>query len=155
MREIPEIVESFEYLIRTQFSFDVNEPTLSCILWRLSEEDVNINAYFHSRTENGNHLVKMVLGNSAAETSQNSQAIRRILRGYCLPFQERQVIQVIKLPAGKSGQLNDLFGALWCELDVVSMYIGENTNVFLDTSDLERAIEILSEPVLFVCEKDC
>ncbi|KMJ57257.1 hypothetical protein AB685_17815 [Bacillus sp. LL01] len=155
MREMPEVVESFDYLIRTQFSFDVDEWALSCIMDGLGEQQVNINAYFHSKTNDGTHLVKLVLGSSEAETSQDLQALRRVLRGYGLGFKERQVIQVVKLPAGKSGQLNDLFGALWCELQVESMYLGENTNVFLDTSDIERAIDILSDPVMFVCEKNC
>lgn len=155
MREMPEVVESFDYLIRTQFSFQVDDWALSCILDGLAEQEVNINAFFHTKLDEKAHLVKLVLGSSTAETTQELQVLRRILRGYGLPFKERQVIQVVKLPAGQSGQLNDLFGAIWCELQVESMYLGENTNVFLDTSDLERAIEILSEAVLVLCPKEC
>lgn len=155
MREMPEVVESFDYLVRTQFSFQVDDWALSCILDGLAEQKVNVNAYFHTKVSGDIHLVKLVLGSSTAETTQDLQIMRRVLRGYGLPFKERQVIQVVKLPAGKSGQLNDLFGALWCELQMESMYIGENTNVFLDTSDLERAIDILSEAVLVLCKKEC
>jgi hypothetical protein len=155
MREMPEVVESFDYLVRTQFSFQVDDWALSCILDGLAEQQVNVNAYFHTKLDGDIHLVKLVLGSSTAETTQDLQTMRRVFRGYGLPFKERQVIQVVKLPAGKSGQLNDLFGALWCELQLESMYIGENTNVFLDTSDLERAIDILSEAVLVLCQKEC
>ncbi|MCM3620306.1 hypothetical protein M3936_22360 [Sutcliffiella horikoshii] len=152
-REMPEVVESFDYLIRTQFSFQVDEWALSCILDGLAEQEVNVNAYFHTKLDKEIHLVKIVLGSSTSEKIKDLQAFRRVMRSYGLPFKERQVIQVIKLPAGQSGQLNDLFGALWCELLVESMYLGENTNVFLDTSDLERAIEKLSEAVLVLCPK--
>lgn len=155
MRETPEVVESFDYLIRTQFSFKVDDWALSCILDGLAEQEINVNAYFHTKLDEDTHLVKIVVGNSNGETTRDLQGVRRVLRGYGIPFKERQVIQVVKLPAGQSGQLNDLFGALWCELQVESMYIGENTNVFLDTSDLERAIEILSHSDLIVCPKNC
>lgn len=155
MREMPEVVESFDYLIRTQFSFQVDDWALSCILDGLAEQEVNVNAYFHTKLDEETHLVKKVLGSSTGETTKDLQGMRRVLRGYGIPFKERQVIQVVKLPAGQSGQLNDLFGALWCELQVESMYLGENTNVFLDTSDLERAIEILSHSDLIICPKNC
>ncbi|WP_010191915.1 hypothetical protein [Bacillus sp. m3-13] len=155
MREMPEVVESFDYLIRTQFSFQVDDWALSCILDGLAEQEVNVNAYFHTKLDAATHLVKIVLGSSNGETTKELQGMRRVLRGYGIPFKERQVIQVVKLPAGQSGQLNDLFGALWCELHMESMYIGENTNVFLDTSELERAIEILSHTDLIICPKNC
>jgi hypothetical protein len=155
MRETPEMVESFDYLIRTQFSFQSNDQTLSCVLNGLSQQNVNVNAYFHTKEDAQKHLVKIVLGSSKAETPQELQVMRRILRNFRLRFKERQVIQVIKLPAGKSGQLNDLFGALWCDMQIESMYIGEDTNVYVDSSDIERAIEILSSPVMVVCPKDC
>ncbi|TYS58416.1 hypothetical protein FZC74_11430 [Sutcliffiella horikoshii] len=154
MREMPEVVESFDYLIRTQFSFQVDNWALSFMLDGLAEQEVNVNAYFHTKLDEDTHLVKIVLGSSMGETTKDLQGMRRVLRGYGIPFKERQVIQVVKLPAGQSGQLNDLFGALWCELQVESMYLGENTNVFLDTSDLERAIEILSHSDLIIFPKN-
>ena len=61
MREMPEVVESFDYLIRTQFSFHVDDWALSCILDGLAEQEVNVNAYFHTKLDEDTHLVKIVL----------------------------------------------------------------------------------------------
>lgn len=56
-----------DFPLRTQFTFIVDDITLSCILSRIAENTVNIAGFFATRIVSDNHLVRMVVGSSESE----------------------------------------------------------------------------------------
>ncbi|MGD6830607.1 hypothetical protein ACQCT5_00500 [Sutcliffiella halmapala] len=142
--------DSFEYLLRTQFSFTVDDATLDSILKAIAEQKININAYAQIKNSSQN-LIRLVVGSSEAENPSDLQGIRRILMPLRLKIQEKQVIQIIRLRAGKAGQIQDIFSSLWCKVEVKAIYIGEKTNVYVETTDLDQLINILSEEEIEPC----
>ncbi|MFE7062961.1 hypothetical protein ACFVAD_12505 [Sutcliffiella sp. NPDC057660] len=147
---MPTTNNSFEYLLRTQFSFTVDDLTLTNLLKALAEQKLNINAYAQLKS-NSQNFVRVVVGSSEAETPAETLSVRRILRGLKVNFLEKQVIQIIRLRAGKAGQIDDIFSSLWCKVEVRAIYIGEKTNVFVETSDLDQLISILSQEEIEPC----
>ncbi|WP_078382235.1 hypothetical protein [Sutcliffiella halmapala] len=146
--------DSFEYLIRTQFAFSTDASALSCILDGIAERKINVNAFQQTKANNLYH-VRLVIGSSESENTRDLYGVRKVLSSLKQKFTEKQVIQIIQLRAGRPGQINELFAALWCHVTVNSIYIGEKTNVYVDTSDIEQTISILSQEELELCEKDC
>ncbi len=46
---------------------------------------------------------------------------------------------------GVPGQINAIFGALWRKLNVKAIYVGEDTKIYIDVSNIREAIETLSQ----------
>lgn len=150
-------MKRFKFRIRTQFSFTVNDRTLSCILKGIADQKVNIDGYFQTkiRKKTNCNVVRLVVGPVEFETQKDLRVVRRVLRTLGVKFQEKKIIQVFGFPAEVPGIINNLFGALWCKLKVKAIYLGEKSKIYLDVSDIPKTIQILSEGKITQCPKRC
>ncbi|SDJ16744.1 hypothetical protein [Alteribacillus bidgolensis] len=147
---------SFTFNIRTQFFFVVDDRTLSRILSGIAEEGVNINGYLQTKFSFKNHnLVRLVVGSTDSESNHDIRVVRGVLIKLSVKLQEKKVIQVLEITSGVPGQVNSIFGALWCKLNVEAIYVGEDTKLYLDVLDINEAIQILSQEDPEQCLKDC
>lgn len=154
----------FSYKIRTQFSFIVDDPTLSCILNTIANQDISITGYLQTKpleTDNiyncssHSNLVRLTVGSPDAETSRDLMGVRNVLNSLGVSFEEKPVIQVLQIVSGIPGIINGIFGALWCKVKVNAFYIGEDTRYFIDVSDVCKALFILSKVPLEQCQRKC
>ncbi len=154
----------FAFKIRTQFSFSVDDPTLSCILNSIANQDISITGYFQtkhfeidsSRNDNEKfNFVRLVVGSPDAETSRDLMGVRDVLNSLGVKFQEKSVIQVVQIAPGIPGIINGLFGALWCRVTLNALYLGEETRLFIDVSDICKALLILGKVPLEQCPRQC
>jgi len=156
----------FTFRIRTQFSFTVDDRTLSCILSGIAQRQINITGYIQTKFfETGNtfsdglnlncNVVRLVVGSPDAESSSDLLGVRDVLDTLAVKFQETAVIQVLEITPGVPGIINGIFGALWCRVTVNAIYIGEETRLFIDASDIGQALIILSIPPVEQCPKQC
>lgn len=155
---------SFAYKIRTQFSFFVDDPTLSCILNSIANQNISITGYFQTKIlkKNNNYdnnlksnFVRLVVGSPDEETSKDLMGVRDVLNSLDIKFEEKSVIQVIQIVSGIPGIINGLFGELWCKVTVNALYLGEETRLFIDVSDTCKALLILSEASSEQCPRQC
>lgn len=148
--------DSFAYRIRTQFSFLASNRTLHKILSGIACESINITGYLQTKRleteckpcldiDPDCNLVRLVVGIPDDETKKDLRGTREVLESLCVDFQEQPVIQVVEIMPGVPGVINAVFGALWRKVDVYAIYIGENTALFVDVSDIEKAVDILSQ----------
>ncbi len=135
----------FRYSIRTQFNFNVQDRKLSCILSNISERRINITGFVQLKKANRCNLVKLVVGTADAESANDLRLVRKVLRLFVIKFEEKQVIQIRNITPGVPGVFNSTFGALWCKVRVKAFYPGEKSRLFLQVSDVKRAIRILSK----------
>lgn len=154
----------FSYKIRTQFSFIVDDPTLSCILNTIANQGISITGYLQTKlfkTDNNNtndmksNLTRLTVGSPDAETSRDLMGVRDVLNSLGVKFEEKPVIQVLQIVPGIPGIINGIFGALWCKVAVDAFYIGEETRFFIDVSDVCEALLILSQVPLEQCPRQC
>ncbi|MGD8401696.1 MAG: hypothetical protein PVH64_12325 [Bacillota bacterium] len=154
----------FAYKLRTQFSFMVDDPTLSCILNSIAGQSISITGYFQTKpfqTDDNNNnystlnLVRLTVGSPDAETTEDLTGVRNALNSLGIKFQEKPVIQVLLILPGIPGIINGIFGALWCKVTVNAFYIGEETRLFIDVSDVCKALLVLSEVPLKQCPRQC
>lgn len=156
----------FTFKIRTQFSFIVDDPTLSYILSGIAKQEINITGYLQTKLfeiENNNpnnlysncNVVRIVVGSPDSENSSDLLGVRKVLDRLGVKFQEKSVIQAVDIPPGIPGIINGIFGALRCKVIVNAIYIGEETRIFIDASDIREALLILSQTPLEQCPKQC
>jgi hypothetical protein len=147
------MVHSLNYNIRTQFYFKADDKTLSNILNQLTLYRINLNGYVSEVLNKNGDLktVRVVTGTTEGENEFDIQTMRNILKHYRVRYQEKHVIQVLEILSGPPGQINTLYGALWCKMPVHAVYIGEDTKIYLDVTDMGKALEILTQPNLEMC----
>lgn len=116
----------------------------------IAQRKVNINGFLQTKLQrNGKlNLVRMAVGVTASETSRDLQVIREVLNRLGVAFTERKILQVYGFPPNVPGIINTLLGALWCKAGVHAMYIGEQTALYIDATNLSRDIRILSQSTL-------
>jgi len=131
--------------IRTQFTFSVSDRDLSRILNGLAEERVNINGYFQTLAGKKYNFVRMVVGTSAGESERDVKTVRKVMKKVGVRYKENQVIQLLDSISGVPGQINAIFGTLWCKMQVRAVYLGEDNTIYLDVSNIGYAIQLLSE----------
>jgi hypothetical protein len=144
---------SFAFKIRTQFSFLADDPELSRVLAGIAGRGISITGYLQTkRLEDARssssrlNLVRLVVGSPDAETAADLDGVREVLRALGIEFQEDPVIQVLLIAPGVPGILSGIFSALRRKVTVNAMYIGEETRIFVDASDICKALMILSRP---------
>ncbi|WP_261132076.1 hypothetical protein [Bacillus sp. Marseille-Q3570] len=135
---------AFSYNVRTQFTFMTDHRTLSEILNQLATDGININGY-EQIAEHQCNLVKLVVGRSDGESTHDLLVTKSTLRHFGVRFQTKPILQVLNIASGIPGQVNTIYGALFCRVDVDAIYIGENDNLYVEVSDLDKAIWILSQ----------
>ncbi|KMJ57256.1 hypothetical protein AB685_17810 [Bacillus sp. LL01] len=134
-----------DFNIRTQFTFTVSDRDLSKVLNGLAEESVNINGYFQTLAGKKFNFVRMVVGTSADEPERDIRIVRRVMKQVGVRYRENQIIQLLDRVYGVPGQVNTIFGTLWCKMQVRAVYLGEDNNIYLDVSNIGYAIRLLSE----------
>lgn len=150
--------EGFTFKIRTQFSFIVDDCTLSSILSGIAKQEINITGYLQTKLfeidkKSSNNLnsnfnvVRLVVGSPDSEKCSDLLGVRDILASLGTNFQEKKVIQVLEIASGVPGVINGIFAALLCEVIVYAIYYGEQTRLFIDTSDICKSLLILSHPL--------
>ncbi|TYS67845.1 hypothetical protein FZC76_14915 [Sutcliffiella horikoshii] len=130
--------------IRTQFTFTVSDWDLSRILNGLAEESVNINGYFQTLAGKKFNFVRMVVGTSE-ERERDIHAVRKVMKLVGVRYRENQVIQLLDSISGVPGQINAVFSTLWCKMQVRAVYLGEDSTIYLDVSNIGYALRFLSE----------
>ncbi len=146
---------TFTFNIRTQYTFLANDRTLSCILSGIAKKKINITGFLQTKIRNHFNFVRLVVGSPDAETKHDLRVARQVLTSLGVKFQEEKVIQVLRITPGVPGVINRIFGALWCKVKVKSFYIGEETRLFLNVSNIHKAIKILSQTKVVQCPKTC
>ncbi|QFT87527.1 hypothetical protein FIU87_02585 [Bacillus sp. THAF10] len=131
--------------IRTQVTFTASDRELSKILNGLAEAGVNINGYFQTLAGKRNSFVRMVVGTTSEETERDVRTLRKVLRIVGVRYRENQVIQLLDPVSGVPGQLNAIFGTLWCKMQVRAIYLGEDSTIYLDVSNIGLALKLLSK----------
>ena len=131
--------------IRTQFTFTVSDQDLSRVLNGLAEQSVNINGYFQTLSGKNFNFVRMVVGTSAEESERDIRVVRKVMKQVGVRYKENQVIQLLDSVSGVPGQVNAIFGTLWCKMQVRALYLGEDNNIYLAVSNIGYAIRLLSE----------
>lgn len=145
---------SLNYNLRTQFYFMTDQRTLSDILNQLSLYRINMNGYVQTeivRDGSKLNILRIVTGTTEGENEYDLNTMRNILKHYRVRFQEKSVVQVLEILPEAPGQINAIYGSLWCKLSVNAIYVGEDTKIYLDVSDINQTIEILSQPALEMC----
>jgi hypothetical protein len=155
----------FVFKIRTQFSFVVDDRTLSCFLSGIAKLEINITGYMQTKLFEINNnrknissncnVVRLVVGSPDSENDTDIIGVRNVLDTLGINYQVNPVIQVLEVPPGVPGAINGIFGALWCKVIVNAIYPGEETRLFIDASDNYEALLILSESPLVECPKQC
>lgn len=147
-----------QYRVKTQFSFCVSDKILSCILSEIANQGININGYeqsiFPAKHKKCN-TVRLVPGTTDSQSQDDVCTVITILRDLGVCFNQKKVIQILDLSAGVPGQINAIYGALWCKVDVFSIYIGEDNTLFLDVSNNDKTIRKLSVYPVKQCPKTC
>ncbi|MDN4593271.1 hypothetical protein, partial [Polycladomyces subterraneus] len=136
-------------------NFMVKDRTLSCILSGIAGKQVNITGYLQTRLRHQLNLVRLVVGPPDLERRSDLQVVRNVLRSLCVPFQEKKVLQILRISTRNTRCHQRIFGALWCRVKVKAIYIGEETRLFVDVSKLGRAVRILSQQIGKQCPKRC
>lgn len=139
--------------IRTEYSFIASDPTLASILADIAEESVNIAAFFSNRTKANKNFVRLVPGSAEAEDNRDLSVVRKTLQAHKVNYKMHKVISISpnRLPPGVPGGYSNLFSSLWCRVKIESFYVGEGENIFLNVSNIKKAIEILSEEDVKPC----
>ncbi len=121
--------------LRTQFSFVVDDSTLSRILNDIASQDISITGYLQTKPFISNlnysgdmksNLVRLVVGSPNSETSTDLMGVRNILNSLDINFEEKSIIQILQIVSGIPGIINGLFGALWRKVTVNAFYLGED-----------------------------
>lgn len=144
-----------DFPLRTQFTFFVDDITLSCILSRIAENTVNIAGFFATRIASDNYQVRMVVGSSVSENRRELDVVRKTLDCFHVCFEEEKVIAITSIPAGIPGGYNRVIGALWCKVELKAFYVGEDNVIYLNVSDIHKAMDILSQDPIKQCPKRC
>jgi hypothetical protein len=134
----------FKFNIRTQFSFITNEHTLSCILSDIAEKKININGYSQTKINLNENVVRLVVGSTSSETDNDLFEVGNILKTFDVRFKKKGIIQIPTV-SGIPGQINAIFSALWCKLNVKALYYGEDSLLYIDVLNLNKALKILSK----------
>lgn len=148
----------FRFILKTQFTFCVSDEQLSCILNKIANQGININGYEQSVCQtkcNQINMIRLVPGTTDVQGNNDVITVISILRKLDVMFRQKKVIQILDLPPGVPGQINAIFGVLWCKVNVFSIYLGEDNTLYLDVSNNEKAIRILSSNQVIQCPKSC
>ncbi len=132
------------FLIRTQFAFRANDYILHLILGFIADNGTSITGYFQNKYKNIN-IVKLVVGPPGSVNPNDIRIVRKILSSLGVRFKEEKVIQIIKTVPGTPGVIRSIFNSLWRKVIVKSIYLGEETAIFVNSTNIVKAILILKQ----------
>ena len=142
-----------DIIIRTEFSFVVSDPVLASILSAIAQANVNIAGFYTNKTKTNKNFVRLVPGLAEVETKRDVQVLRKTLRAQKIHFREQKVITVSpdRIPSGVPGGYSNIYSILWCRVKVKSFYVGEGDFVYLNVSNVKKALAILSRANVKPC----
>ncbi|MET3193810.1 hypothetical protein [Bacillus sp. OAE603] len=144
----------YEIEYRTQFTFTASDQNLSNILNGIAKHSVNLLALTTTKNRDKKNFVRIVAGTTETETNRDLNVVRKTLDSHNVSFKDETIIALLNIPPGVPGVFNQLYGSLWCKVQVKSMYLGENDIVFFNVSNIKKATEILSQESLKRCQND-
>jgi hypothetical protein len=130
--------------IRQQFTFTANDETLNRVLEEISDEGVSFTAFTITRMSDTN-LVRIVVGPPRSNDPASNRVVREILRSEGVRFQEEEVIQLLGLRTGTTGVLSRIYRALFREVKVKAIYLGEENAIIISVSDVQTALRLLEQ----------
>jgi hypothetical protein len=136
--------------VRTQFTLISDDHTLSKIFNEIAEEGININGIAQFKIKGCNH-VKMVVGTTTTESIWDIRVVKSILRKHQVDFEVSKIIHIIGFTPDEAGQLAPLYNALWCRVDVIAIYNGEDHTLYIETCEIDKALVILAKDPLPKC----
>ncbi|WP_088014699.1 hypothetical protein [Gottfriedia acidiceleris] len=145
----------FDIEYRTQFTFIVNDDTLSCILRDIANDSVNIVGILQTKSGENNNFVRLVPGTTESENKRDLKVVRKVLAIFNVKYKEETIIAILNIPPGIPGVFSKFYASLWCKVGVKSFYIGEKDSIFLNVSNIKKATEILKNDNLVQCENHC
>ncbi|WP_085991222.1 hypothetical protein [Oceanobacillus senegalensis] len=131
--------------IRTEFSFITDDKTLAVILDTIADESVNISGYSTTRTKNNKNFVRLVPGTSESESKRDLRVVSNTLQALRTRFKMEKIITISnnRIPDGIPGGFSNLYNQLWCRVEVISFYLGEDGYIYLHVSNIKKALDIL------------
>jgi hypothetical protein len=141
--------------IRTQFTFTADDPTLGCVLKEIAGESVNIAGFIITKICEQKNLVRLVVGTLEVESRRDLRAVRNTLISQCIIFEEAEILALSTIPSGVPGGLSGLYNSLWCRVEVFASYMGEFGVVYLQVSNIRKALDILSRQNVQPCQNKC
>jgi hypothetical protein len=139
--------------IRTEFSFIVSDPVLASILSAIAQANVNIAGFFTNKTKTNKNFVRLVPGTAEVETKRDVQVLRKTLQAHKIQYKEQKVISISpnRILPGVPGGYSLIFSSLWCRVKVNSIYLGEEHYIFVNVSNIKKALAILSKENVKPC----
>ena len=154
-------IPPFQVNIRPQFTIQVTDEQLACVLTILANQSVNIVGYFiHKDKSTGLNTVKFVAGPTtssdiAGTGTQNTTACQ-VLKFLDIPFKVKQVIQILNPSpiGGTPGVVRQFYIALSGHVSVKASYVGETNpglgvSLIFETDDPQKAQIIAQNPQNF------
>lgn len=152
-RKVDQLQFDLEY--RTQFTFIVNDETLSCVLKDIANDSVNIVGILLTKSGENNNFVRLVPGTTESQNKQNLKVVREVLESFNVKFKEETIFALLNIPPGIPGVFSKIYGSLWCKVGVKSFFIGEKDSLFLTVSNIKKATDILKNDYLIQCDNHC
>ncbi|TMU88300.1 hypothetical protein FGG79_09435 [Bacillus sp. BHET2] len=143
-----ERTNGFKFQLYRQFTFQTNDRIVSSFFNDLAMEEINITGLVQVKEKNGTNFMKVVVGTPVVQTTNDLETTRCVLRSLGVKFLEYDIIQVYGFPPETPGIVNILYSALWCKVKVRAIYIGEDTLLYIDVRDTEKALCILNQIVV-------
>ena len=139
--------------IRTEFSFIVSDLVLASILSDIAQANVNIAGFFTNRTKTNKNFVRLVPGSAEVENKRDLRVVRKTLQAHKIHYKEQKIITISpnRIPSGVPGGYSNIYSSLWCRVKVKSFYVGEKDFVYLNVSNIKKALEILSKENVRPC----
>jgi hypothetical protein len=136
----------FILLLRTQFNFSTDPTTLDNILNEIANQHVSITAFLLNQNKSCLD-VKLVVGlpDSLANDCAWNTIVSSILRSNNVKFHTKEIVQAIGSESGVPGIIAKLYTALYKVVTIYTIYIGENTNLFIDSNNNCKVLQNLSK----------
>ncbi|ODG90979.1 MULTISPECIES: hypothetical protein [Bacillaceae] len=152
-RKVDQLQFDLEY--RTQFTFIVNDETLSCVLKDIANNSVNIVGILLTKSGENNNFVRLVPGTTESQNIHDLKVVREVLESFNVKFKEETIFALLNIPPGIPGVFSKIYGSLWCKVGVKSFFIGEKDSLFLTVSNIKNATDILKNDYLIQCDNHC
>ncbi|PFH88516.1 hypothetical protein [Bacillus sp. AFS088145] len=152
-RKVDQLQFDLEY--RTQFTFKVNDETLSCVLKDIANDSVNIVGILLTKSGENNNFVRLVPGTTELQNKHDLKVVREVLESLNVKFKEETIFALLNIPPGIPGVFSKIYGSLWCKVGVKSFFIGEKDSLFLTVTNIKKATNILMNDYLIQCDNHC
>lgn len=146
------MTDSFQFLTRIQYTVRTTQRGLARLLDSIAEAGISICGYVIWNDANDcSTNARIVVGYPDSVNSNWDQQMIEILKVGRYNAQYKNVLQVIGSPPGTVGVIRTIWGALFCKVDIVDIYLSEGLpglNLRIvdckDSDDIPKVMRILS-----------